>query len=237
MGVAAASGRWETSSPSLVAATWEAQIHRLRILVADDHRLMRDAIRSALENEQEIEIVGEAQSGEEVLRLVARTRPDLVLLDLRMPGMSGFTVLERLRADEPNVKVVILSGVDEPRVIESALRRGADAFVLKQVDPRDLAATIRQVTERTVFRLVAAQDGANRSELNLSPKELTILRGVASGASNKELARTLWLTEQTVKFHLTNVYRKLGVANRTEAAHYAHEHGLVGDGEVDAGLT
>jgi DNA-binding NarL/FixJ family response regulator len=213
-------------------------ISAIRILVADDHRLMLDAIRTALEDEQDIEIVGEAQSGEEVLRLVTRTRPDLVLLDLRMPGINGFGVLDELRAREPNVKVVILSGVDEPRVIEAALRRGAEAYVLKQVEPRDLAAAIRQATERTIFRLVStAPDEAVASDVHLSPKELTILRAVAAGTSNKELAKTLWVSEQTVKFHLTNIYRKLGVSNRTEAAHYAHAHRLVDEREVDPHLS
>ena len=195
---------------------------------------MLDAIRTALEGEPKIEIVGEAQSGEEVLRVVERTRPDVVLLDLRMPGVTGFSVLDDLRDRQPNVKVVILSGVDERRVIEAALRHGAEAYVLKQVEPRDLAAAIRQATESTVFHPVAApSDAAVSPDVDLSPKELTILRGVAAGASNKELARTLWVSEQTVKFRLTNIYRKLGVANRTEAAHYAHAHRLVDERDVD----
>ena len=213
-------------------------IPKIRILIADDHRLMLDAIRTALEDEHDLEIVGEAQSGEEVLRLVGRTQPDLVLLDLRMPGMDGFSVLDGLREREPNVKVVILSGVDEPRVIDAALRRGAEAYLLKQVEPRDLAAAIRQTTERTIFRLVGTpSDQATAAGVQFSAKELRILRGVASGASNKELARTLWVSEQTVKFHLTNIYRKLGVANRTEAARYAHANGLADEREVDPSLS
>jgi NarL family two-component system response regulator LiaR len=189
---------------------------------------MLDAIRTALETEPEIEIVGEAQSGEKVLTLVERLGPDAVLLDLRMPGMSGFSLLDALRERHPSVKIVILSGVDEPRVIDEALRRGAEAYVLKQVEPRDLAATIRQAMESTVFhRAVEPPEELPGPAADLSAKELTILRGVAAGSSNKELARTLWVSEQTVKFHLTNVYRKLGVANRTEAARYAHAHRLI----------
>jgi DNA-binding NarL/FixJ family response regulator len=209
-----------------------------RIVVADDHRLMIDAIRTALESEPEIEIVGEAQSGQEALRVVERTRPDVVLLDLRMPGMNGFSVLDDLREHQPNVKVVILSGVDEPRVIDAALRRGAEAYVLKQVEPRDLATAIRQAKESTIFHPVATPPAAAiPPDVDLSPKELTILRGVAGGSSNKELARALWVSEQTVKFHLTNIYRKLGVANRTEAAHYAHAHRLVDERDVDPKLS
>jgi DNA-binding NarL/FixJ family response regulator len=207
----------------------------IKILVADDHRLMLDAVRVALEGEQDLEIVAEAQSGEEVLGLVRRTSPDVVLLDLRMPRMDGLSVLEGLRARAPHVKVVILSGVDDPRVIQAALRRGAESYVLKQVEPRDLAAAIRQATERTVFSVAAEPaEEATDSDAGLSPKELTILRAVASGASNKELARTLWVSEQTVKFHLTKIYRKLGVANRTEAARYAHTHRLIDNRRADS---
>ena len=231
-------GKSAEDAEAILLREVSASISTTRIVVADDHRLMLDAIRTALEDEPEIEIVGEAQSGEEVLKVVDQTRPDVVLLDLRMPGMNGFSVLESLRERHPNVKVVILSGVDEPRVIDAALRRGAEAYVLKQVEPRDLAAAIRQATESTIFHPVTESAAAAASpNVNLSPKELTILRGVAGGASNKELARTLWVSEQTVKFHLTNIYRKLGVANRTEAAHYAHAHRLVDERDVDPKLS
>ena len=212
-------------------------VQTIRIIVADDHRLMLDAIRTALEGEAEIEIVGEAESGEKVVSLVGRLRPDVVLLDLRMPGMSGFSVLDDLRQRHPDVKVVILSGVDEPQVIDAALRHGAEAYVLKHVEPRDLAATIRQAVENTVFHRVAEPAAALPSNsAKLSPKELTILRGIAAGSSNKELARELWVSEQTVKFHLTNIYRKLGVANRTEAARYAHAHRLADAHDADRKL-
>jgi DNA-binding NarL/FixJ family response regulator len=207
-------------------------IQTIKVVVADDHRLMLDAIRTAFESELEFQIVGETQSGDEVVGLVERQQPDVVLLDLRMPGTSGLTVLDDLRERHPNVKVVVLSGVDEPQVIEAALRRGADAYVLKQVEPRDLAAAIRQATESTVFHRTVEPSKTPAPAADLSPKELTILRGVAAGASNKELARSLWVSEQTVKFHLTNIYRKLGVANRTEAARYAHAHRLADDHDV-----
>jgi DNA-binding NarL/FixJ family response regulator len=225
--------------PELVSLRSEGgSVQTIRIIVADDHRLMLDAIRTALEDEPELEIVGEAQSGEKVLSLVERLRPDVVLLDLRMPGMNGFSVLDGLRERHPGVKVIVLSGVDEPRVIDAALRRGAEAYVLKQVEPRDLAAAIRQATESTVFHRIAEPSVALPSPAaDLSPKELTILRGVAAGSSNKELARELWVSEQTIKFHLTNIYRKLAVGNRTEAARYAYAHRLVDerDGERTLG--
>jgi DNA-binding NarL/FixJ family response regulator len=213
-------------------------IPTIKLVVADDHRLMLDAIRTTLEYEEGIEIVGEAQSGDEVLRVVQLTRPDVVLLDLRMPGMNGFSVLDALRERYPKIKVVILSAVDEPWVIDAALRRGAQAYVLKQVEPRGLGSAIRQATESTVFRLAAAHSVAAASpEADLSPREVTILRGVAAGGSNKQIARAVSVSEAAVKFHLTNIYRKLGVANRTEAARYAHAHRLVGDHNDDPKIS
>ncbi len=120
----------------------------LKVLIVDDHRLMLDAIRSILEREEDIAVVAAADSGEKVLPLVGQTGPDVVLLDVRMPGMDGLTVLERLRKRYPSVAVVMLSGIDDPALVRAALERGAAAFVLKHVDPRDLAAAVRQVVGR-----------------------------------------------------------------------------------------
>src|SRR5438094_5768488 len=115
-------------------------MRQLKVVIADDHRRMLDAIRAAVEGDEAIEIVGEADAGAKVLPLVAQTGPDLVLLDLRMPDMDGFVVLERIRARYPSVKVVILSGVDDPAIVDAAFERGATAYLLKHVAPRDLAA-------------------------------------------------------------------------------------------------
>jgi DNA-binding NarL/FixJ family response regulator len=202
----------------------------LKILIADDHRLMLDAIRLSLEGQDDIEIVGEADSGAKVIPLVGQTGADLVLLDVRMPGIDGLTVLERLRERYPQVRVAVLSGVDEPSVIQAAFDRGASAFIVKQIDPRDLAAAIRQAVEACVFHplgvLERGGDGAS-DDADLSKREVTILGALRSGQSNKQIAKELFLAEQTVKFHLTNIYRKLGVSSRTEAVRYAYEHGLV----------
>jgi DNA-binding NarL/FixJ family response regulator len=204
-------------------------MRRLKVLIADDHRLMLHAIRLALEGDDEIEIVAEADSGTKVIPLVGQTSPDLVLLDVRMPGIDGLTVLERLRARYPQIRVAILSAVDDPSVIQAAFNRGACAFIVKHIDPRDLAAAIRQAIEGAVFQplglLERAHDAAGQEDL--SKRELTILQALQSGSSNKQIAKQLFLAEQTVKFHLTNIYRKLGVSSRTEAVRYAYEHGLV----------
>ena len=202
-------------------------MRRLKILMADDHRLMLHAIRLALEGDEDIEIVGEADSGPKVLPLVGQTDPDLVLLDIRMPGMDGLTVLERLRARYPQVRVAMLSAVEDPSVMQAAFNRGASAFIVKHIDPRDLPAAIRQAIEGTIFQPLGLLEGVDPAqEADLSKREVTILQALQSGRSNKQIAKELFLAEQTVKFHLTNIYRKLGVNSRTEAVRYAYEHGL-----------
>lgn len=204
-------------------------MRRLKVLIADDHRLMLKAIRLALVESEGIDIVGEADCGTKVLPLVNQTNPDLVLLDVRMPGMDGLTVLERLRERHPKLRVAMLSAVDDPAVVKAALNRGASAFIVKHIDPRDLAAAVRQAVEGAVFQPLGLLENANPAldKMELSKRELTILHALQSGLSNKQIAKELFLAEQTVKFHLTNIYRKLGVNSRTEAVRYAYEHGLV----------
>jgi DNA-binding NarL/FixJ family response regulator len=201
----------------------------LRVVIVDDHRLMLDALLLTLRDAEEIELVGETHEGRKVLPLVAETRPDVVLLDFRMPDMDGLAVLDRIRKHHPDVKVIMLSGSDDPELIQEALRRGASAFILKQIDPQDLPGAIRQAVEGTVHTAIGRAEDANGGveSSGLTPKELDVLSRVARGLSNKEISKELWLSEQTIKFHLTNIYRKLGVGNRTEATRYAYQQGLV----------
>jgi two-component system nitrate/nitrite response regulator NarL len=206
-------------------------LRQIQVFLADDHGLMLQAVRLALEPHPEIEIVGEARSGSEVLPRVAETRPDIVLLDIRMPGLDGLQVLDRLQKLYPETKVVMLSGVDEPGLAEEALRRGAKAFLGKGIDPADVAPVLHQVSQGTVVTESFGAPGiagAAADEFGLTGRESEILEQVASGQSNKQIAGKFWLSEQTIKYHLTNVYRKLGVNSRTEAARFAYEHGLAG---------
>jgi DNA-binding NarL/FixJ family response regulator len=205
-------------------------MRRLKVLVVDDQRLMLDAIRMLLEREEDLSVVACVDSGEKVLALVGQTGPDVVLLDVRMPGMDGLTVLESLRERYPSIAVVMLSAIEDPALVRAALQRGAAAFVLKRVDPRDLAAAVRQVTSGSIFRPLdpsAANPAAAHEEAGLSRRELSILAALEAGGSNREIAGRLFVAEQTVKFHLTNIYRKLGVSSRTEAVHHAYQHGLL----------
>jgi DNA-binding NarL/FixJ family response regulator len=204
-------------------------MRRLKILAVDDHRLMLDAIRAMLAREDDIDVVAEADTGDKVLPLVGQTGPDVVLLDVRMPGMDGLAVLEQLRERYPSVAVVMLSAIDDPALVRAALERGAAAFVLKHVEPGDLAAAVRQVVGGAIFRpldLLPASAGS-MDEAGLSKRELSILEALESGASNAAIAKDLFLAEQTVKFHLTNIYRKLGVSSRTEAVHSAYERSIL----------
>jgi len=201
---------------------------KLKVLLADDHPLVLTGIRAALAGAPDIEIVGEASSGAQVLPLVAHTSPDLVLLDLRLPELDGMLCLERIRQRHPDVKVVILSVLDDPDQIVQALQRGASAYIVKSIDSVDLAAAIRQAASGKFYCLgpLTPEERKQDNEAGLSDREVEILQRVAQGLSNRAIAGELWLSDQTVKFHLHNIYRKLGVANRTEAARYAYANGL-----------
>lgn len=206
----------------------------LRVAIADDHRLMLDGIKRALETAPDIKVVGEAMSGEDMLALVPRVRPDVVILDLRMPKGDGLTTLAQLKKDHPDVKVIILSMFEDSEHIDQALGQGASGYVVKSINPLDLASTIRQVVEGNVFhpRGRGAIGGTKEAAPQQNPgglteRELSILKLVAEGLSNLDIASKLYVTEQTVKFHLSNIYRKLGVGNRTEATRYAYRNNLI----------
>lgn len=203
---------------------------KTKVLIADDHPLVRSGVRRALEEEHDIEVVGEATNGAKVLPLIGQTGPDLVVLDISMPHLDGLTCLDQIRKRYPDVKVVILSASGDPDRVQAALARGATAYVLKSVDVRDLASALRQAIEGTVFQAFGVQqdsDGELASSAGLTKRETAILKAVARGLTNQAIGREFWVSEQTVKFHLRNIFRKLEVGSRTEAARYAFEHGLV----------
>jgi DNA-binding NarL/FixJ family response regulator len=203
----------------------------LKVLVADDHPLILQGLRRSLEACDDIEVVGEARSGTEVVALVERRRPDVVLLDLRMPGMDGVECVKQIKQSSPEVKAVVLSACDDRPSIESAEKAGASAYVIKSVSSVDIPALLRQVAAGyTLFQAPKderAEDGQDADAPALTERELTILASVASGLTTKAISSELWVSEHTVKFHLTNIYRKLGVSNRSGAVRYAYEHGLV----------
>jgi DNA-binding NarL/FixJ family response regulator len=186
-----------------------------------------------LENSENIEVVGEAHSATQLLQLIDRRRPDLVLTDMQMPGMSGPECIGSIRSTFPEVKVVVLSASDDRPSINAALEAGASAYVLKSVVTSDLAAVIRQSASGSVFHGTGSNPGSFPQPAEepegpgLTSREQTILEAVASGLTTSAIGKELWVSEHTVKFHLTNIYRKLGVANRAGAVRYAIEHGIV----------
>jgi DNA-binding NarL/FixJ family response regulator len=200
----------------------------MRVLVADDNRLMLEGFRRALEPVEDIEIVGATHTGAHVLPLVDRRRPEIVALELGMRGEDGRSCLDLLRAHHPNVKVVVLSASSAHDDIRSALGRGARAFIVKSVNPLDIPAALRHAYEETVYNAIGFEPGPD-DELRaagLTDRELTMLKALARGLSNKAISRELWVSEETVKFHLGNLYRKLGVPNRLAAANVAHARGI-----------
>jgi DNA-binding NarL/FixJ family response regulator len=205
---------------------------RVRVLIADDHPLVIAGIRRALEHDEDIEIAGEAHSGSELLQLVERRQPDVVLMDLRMPGLSPLECIQRIAETWPEIKTIVLSAYDDRPMIDAALSAGAGAYVVKSVKPIDLASVLRQASTGAVFHAAPAPRNGDQHQTAssdtpaLTERERTILTAVASGLTTAAISKGLWLSEHTVKFHLTNIYRKLGVENRASAIRYALEHGM-----------
>jgi DNA-binding NarL/FixJ family response regulator len=201
----------------------------IKVVLAEDHALMRGAVKLVLDDGEGVALVGEVANGNDLLPLLNRVEADFVLLDVQLPGLDGLGCLEALGRHHPRLKVAMLSGVEDPQVIEAAFRRGADGYILKSVNPFDLPAAIRQIVDQSVIhRPLDARDGGTHvsRSAGLSAKEVAVLAELCHGHTNKQIAAQLWLSEQTVKFHLRNIYRKLGIKSRTEALRYAYEHGL-----------
>lgn len=205
----------------------------IRVLLADDHTVVRQGLRAFLETDRGIELVGEAKDGAEALRLAQRLRPDVVVMDLVMPGMDGFAATAAIRSELPDTEVVALTSVLEDAAVVGAVRAGAIGYLLKSAEPEELRTAIRaaaagqvQLAPEAAARLireVRAPEGPER----LSEREMEVLRLVASGQPNKTIARQLGITERTVKAHVGSILGKLGLESRTQAALYAGRIGLV----------
>jgi len=208
-----------------------AQPAPLKVLLADDHPLIAAGIRRAVEHLDDLEVVGEAHTGPELIQLVERRRPDIVVMDLWMPGVSGVEAIETVRERWPSTKVIVLSACEDRATIDAALRAGASAYVLKSAQAVDIASVIRQAASGAVFHAPACPPARQTAPDEPAPARLTerersILAAVASGLTTAAISREMWISEHTIKFHLTNIYRKLGVANRAAAVRWALEHGI-----------
>jgi DNA-binding NarL/FixJ family response regulator len=202
---------------------------QLTVLIADDHPLVIAGIRRTIEPLDDIRVVGEAHSGSELLALIERRRPDVVLMDLRMPGVDGTELIEHIRRDWPQTKAIVLSACDDRATIDAALEAGASAYVLKTARTADVAAILRRAMSGAGAQspaVVPFRPGEPAAGPSLTDRERCILSAVATGLTTAAISRDLWISEHTIKFHLTNIYRKLGVPNRAGAVRYALENGI-----------
>lgn len=209
---------------------------RRTAVICDDQLPWLEAVDGVLQR-NDIKLVGKATSTGHALRLVERSRPDLLVTELRPENgdIDTLTLIRRSRQAVQSLRTVVLSEREDPQSIDMAMRAGAAAYVMKSAHPDDLGAAVRQVFGPSLFlagswrpALAEAPRHENLSETwGLTSRELEILTMVAEGLSNGQVAQRLWVTEQTIKFHLSNTYRKLGVSNRTEASRWAQVHGLL----------
>lgn len=201
----------------------------IRVLIADDHPIARSGVAQILNEERGIRVVAQATDGAEAVEFFARFKPDVALVDLRMPKLEGVQVVERIRASCPDAAIIILTTYDTDNDIEMALRAGAKAYLVKDVSPQDLIACVRAVhAGRTwVSPTVAAKLVAQVTNVRLTTRELAVLRLLAAGKSNREIADALGISDGTVKIHVTHLFGKLDVTSRTEAIATAARRGLV----------
>ncbi|GGW95018.1 response regulator [Streptomyces chryseus] len=209
----------------------------IRVLLVDDHQVVRRGLRTFLEVQDDIEVVGEAADGAEGVARAEELRPDVVLMDIKMPGTDGIDALRKLRELANPARVLIVTSFTEQRTVVPALRAGASGYVYKDVDPDALAGAIRSVHAGHVLlqpevagALLAQEEGNGGTGRGstLTEREREVLTLIADGRSNREIARALVLSEKTVKTHVSNILMKLDLSDRTQAALWAVRHGITG---------
>lgn len=205
----------------------------IRILIVDDHPVVREGLVAVLEDEPDFEVVGLAGSAEEALSLAKIARPNVILLDLELPGMNGVDAIPHLAVAAPDARVIVLTAYDTEERVLGAIQAGAGGYVLKGAAATEIAHAIRAVhggesylTPRVASRVMARIGGQRRPGV-LSAREREVLRLVADGRSNKQISQTLSITERTVKFHVTSILNKLGAANRAQAIALATQRGFL----------
>jgi len=209
----------------------------IKILIADDHLIIRQGLRLILETENDLDLVGEAFDGAEAISLCKKLKPNVVLMDLRMPNMDGLTAIEKLRAEQPNIAIVILTTFNEDELMLRGLQAGARGYLLKDTDRNTLFDTIRaaargetllkpEIMARVLSQANTAKKESNEP-VNLTDRELEVLAAVARGERSKEIASHLGISERTIKAHLASIYNKLGVDSRAAAIAVAAQKGLL----------
>jgi NarL family two-component system response regulator LiaR len=209
----------------------------IKVLIVDDHGVVRQGLRTYLELLDDIEVIGEAENGLEALAQVRQQQPDVVLMDLVMPEMDGIEATRQVSAISPSTRVIVLTSFADDEKVFPAIKAGATGYLLKDVSPGDLANAIRAVhagethlhpdiTRKLVDQFASPRTNPRPTPEELTPRELEVLRLIAQGMSNREIAQALTISEKTVKTHVSNILSKLHLADRTQAAIYAHRHGV-----------
>jgi NarL family two-component system response regulator LiaR len=211
---------------------------KITVLLVDDHKMVRQGVRAFLQTQSDIEVVGEADSGETAVTLAAEHAPDVVLMDLVMPGMDGVTATRQVKAQSPRTQIIMLTSYHQDEHIFPAIRAGALSYLLKDIEPAALADAVRQAAQgeavlhpRVAARVVQELHGSRQESVNvfteLSDREMEVLRLIADGANNNSIAEQLVISEKTVKSHVSNILSKLHLADRTQAAVLAWREGVV----------
>ncbi|GFN23954.1 response regulator [Thermanaeromonas sp. C210] len=212
--------------------------NKITVLIADDHPLMREGIRKILSLDPRLAVVGEAEDGQKAVELARVLRPRIVLMDINLPVLNGIEATKIIRREVPQAHVIALTIHDHEEYIVELLKAGVSGYILKDVSAEGLLNAVLQVAEgiqvihpgitKKVLRFLAQADGQKEGEgrVPLTPREKEILAYVGRGASNRQIASRLFISEKTVKNHLTRIFRKIGVQDRTQAAVYALKHGL-----------
>lgn len=213
----------------------------IRVLIADDHHVVRRGLLFFLKTQKDIEVIGEAKNGLEAVELIEQLKPDIVLMDLVMPEMDGIQATKRIKKKWPKIEVLMLTSFSDKDHVLPAMEAGASGYQLKDIEPDDLVESIRQIMrgENTWHPEASTQleEGLREEEnkahiLNpLTPREQDVLAELTKGKSNREIASSLYVTEKTVKTHISNIFAKLQVQDRTQAALYAVKHNLTASSE------
>jgi DNA-binding NarL/FixJ family response regulator len=215
----------------------------IRVLIVDDHAIVRTGLAQLLGTTEDLRLVGEAGDGSRAVNLAAELRPDVVLMDLSMPGVDGVTATARILADNPDIHVLVLTSFSDQARILDALHAGAEGYLLKHAEPETILSGIREIVaggsplDPKAARVLLTNRRTPRRGVRLTDREWEVLRMVGDGLPNKTIARRLGITERTVKAHLTSVYHQLGVTDRTQAALWAQrQSGVVAPSDNGAGL-
>ncbi len=212
----------------------------ITILLAEDHDIVREGTRQVLEKSRDLDVIGEAGDGNEAVRLAEALRPDVLVMDVRMPRLNGLEATRRIKASHPEIRILVLSAYEDDQYVFPLLEAGADGYLLKIAKGHELVSAIHAVysgrkvlspsiTDKVISHLASGPQEHRRDEMAeaLSERELEVLQAVASGKSNKEIAEALALSTNTVQVHLRNIFGKLGVGSRTEAVTHALRNGLI----------